>query len=281
VIDLHTHSSVSDGRLTPTELLEAAAHAGVRTLALTDHDTLAGVPEAREAAHRHGVRLVPGVEVSTQHAGADIHLLVYWPDPDDPGFSRMLERIRRGRDGRVGRMVSRLNAAGVPIEVGDVLLAAKGAVPGRPHVADALVRAGVSRDRTEAFDVWLAEGRPGHVQKPAPSLHEAIGVSRAAGGVPVVAHPRSRGSREVLDRRTIRRLADLGLVGVEVDHTDHGQADRAWLRSVAEEAGLVVTGSSDFHGAGAAGAALGAEHTDPAAFADLEASRSARSSGAD
>jgi predicted metal-dependent phosphoesterase TrpH len=273
-IDLHTHSAVSDGTEPPRQLLAAAAEAGLDVVALADHDTTQGWDEASEAAPRVGVRLVPAVEVSTTWQDADVHLLALWPDASDEALQSMLAAIRGSRVERLPRILQRLGEHGIVLSEEDVTRAAGSAASlGRPHVADALVAAGVVADRREAFDRWLAEGRPGHVSKEAPSLPHALAVVRAAGGVPVLAHPWGRGSRAVLPPAALERVAGLGLVGIEVDHVDHDEATRSVLRGLAGDLGLVVTGSSDYHGRGKAGVDLGVNVTDPDAFAALEQAR--------
>jgi predicted metal-dependent phosphoesterase TrpH len=273
-IDLHTHSAVSDGTDPPHLLMVAAARAGLDVLALADHDTTQGWDEASVAAQRVGVRLVPAVEVSTSWQGADVHLLALWPDESDPALQAMLAAIRRARVERLPRILQRLGEHGIVLTEADVARAAGSAVSlGRPHVADALVAAGVVGSRREAFDVWLAEGRPGHVSKEAPSLPDAMAVVLRAGGVPVLAHPWGRSSRTALPPPALQQLAGLGLIGLEVDHVDHDEATRSALRSLAGDLGLVVTGSSDYHGQGKAGVELGVNVTEPDAFAALEQAR--------
>ena len=271
-IDLHAHSSVSDGTDSPTELMRAASYARLDVVALADHDTTAGWQQAAHAAARLGIVCVPAIEVSTIWHGADVHLLAYWPDAGDDDLQRMLAAIRTGRRSRVPQMLAGLAAHGVVISEAAVRAAAGDAVSlGRPHVADAMVAAGVVTNRQEAFDAWLGDGMPGYAPKPAPALDIAIRTVRAAGGVPVLAHPWGRGSREVLDAATLGELAERGLCGVEVDHVDHSEDDRTSLRAVADAAGLVVTGGSDYHGAGKAGLALGAFTTGEACYDTLRA----------
>jgi predicted metal-dependent phosphoesterase TrpH len=270
-IDLHTHSSVSDGTDAPAVLVRAAAAAGLTVVALADHDTTAGWGQALAAAEGSGVEVVPAVEVSTRWRGSDVHLLALWPDGDDPAWQAMLAEIRRSRDERLPRLLRRLADHGVHLTEAQVrAAAARSPSVGRPHVADAMVAAGYVADRAEAFDRWLGEGRPGHVPKHAPDLVVAIRAVQAAGGVAVLAHPWGRGSRTVLDASALGHLADAGLAGVEVDHVDHDPATRDALRAVADRLGLVCTGGSDYHGAGKAGVALGAETTERAAYAALQ-----------
>jgi hypothetical protein len=269
-IDLHTHSNVSDGTDPPDRLVAAAAVAGLDVVALTDHDTVDGWPAARGAGRAAGVTVVPGVEISTVLRGAGVHLLAYLLDPGYPPLAGELARIRSSRANRLSEMTRLLTEAGRPIDVADVLAAADSASTlGRPHVADALVAKGYVADRTEAFNRWLAEGGPAYVPKYAPVTHDAVRIVRAAGGVAVLAHPWGRGSRRVLDSDTIATLASDGLAGIEVDHEDHDPADRAALREIAGALGLVVTGSSDYHGTGKTEHPLGINTTDQAEFGRL------------
>ena len=269
-IDLHTHSSVSDGTDSPTELVVAAAAAGLDVLAVADHDTVSGLAEADTAAKEVGIELVPAIEVSTTWHGADIHLLAYWPDSASSPLEEMLATIRAGRLARIPQMLSALAAYGIRLTEEQVRRAAGGAVSlGRPHVADALVAAGVVGSRDEAFATWVGEGMPGHVSKPAPTLPHAISVVRQAGGLPVIAHPWGRGSRRVLEESALAELTDSGLVGIEVEHMDHDSQTRTRLRAIADTIGLVPTGGSDYHGTGKAGAHLGAHTTSPEAYATL------------
>ena len=270
-IDLHTHSNRSDGTDPVPELVAHARASGLDVLGLTDHDTADGWVEGREAAEAEGIGFVPGIEVSCRVGTTSVHLLAYLADPAYPPLAGELARVREGRSGRVPAMIARLNALGVAITVEDVLAEAIGTPSvGRPHVADALVVAGAVADRKEAFDRYLAEGRPAHVQRYAIEPGRAIELVRAAGGIPVVAHPWGRGSQQVLTADMIARLvADHGLAGLEVDHQDHDAADRAALREIATGLGLIVTGSSDHHGLGKTDHDLGVNTTAPDQFEAL------------
>ncbi|WP_139978232.1 PHP domain-containing protein [Nocardioides litoris] len=277
-IDLHTHSRVSDGTQSPTELVQAAADAGLDVVAITDHDTAAGWDEAVAAAEATGIELVRGMEVSTHHPGGGVHLLAYLPDPTHPGLARELDRIVAGRGTRAPAMIEALQAHGIEITADDVVAQE---VPGRPHVADALIRLGVVADRDEAFARWLSPGRPAYVDRYAAPLDDMIATVAAAGGVSVIAHPWGRGSRRALPPREIERLARLGLAGIEVDHRDHEHPDvRAELRALARDLGLVATGSSDHHGLGKTHHDLGCHTTAPWEYerlVDLAAAASAAS----
>lgn len=283
-IDLHTHSRVSDGTATPAELVRDAAAAGLDVLGLTDHDTTAGWAEASAAATAVGIVLAPGIEISTRHRGAGVHLLAYLPDPQDAALSAELARIVEGRGSRIPAMLARLRDLGVPATEKSLAEGIGDAVPGRPHVADLLVRLGVVRDRDEAFARYLADGGPAFVDRYATDLTAAVGLVVAAGGVAVIAHPWGRGSRRVLDEDTLAVLAGAGLSGLEVDHLDHDPDQRRELRAIAERLDLLVTGSSDHHGTGKTGHDLGCETTAPEvweAILDLAARRGSPSLPAD
>jgi predicted metal-dependent phosphoesterase TrpH len=275
-IDLHTHSTASDGTYSPTDVVRLAAEAGLDVLALTDHDSMSGWAEAAPAAVRHGIRLVPGMEISTKHAGAGVHLLGYLLDPTYPPLVTELERILAGRQGRLAAMLDQLARAGVTLTEDDVRRQV-GSSPavGRPHIADAMVARGFVADRGEAFAGWLNAGRPGHVARYATPTDSMIRLVTAAGGAAVIAHPWGRGSRRVLDVETLAGFRASGLAGLEVDHQDHDAEDRRALREVAAGIDLVVTGSSDFHGLGKVDHELGCNTTDPVQYDRLVAAAGA------
>lgn len=262
LIDLHTHSTASDGTDAPAELVRDAAEAGVDVLAITDHDTTLGWSDAA-AALRPGMTLVRGAELSCTHAGISLHLLGYLFDPADAPLVELMEQIRDDRIPRAREMVRRLEAAGYPVSWESVAAQVEeGATVGRPHIADALVAAGVAADRDAAFAELLHGRSPYFVRHFAADPVEAIGLVRAAGGVVVFAHPAaSRRGRTVGDE-VIAELAAAGLAGLEVDHPDQSPEERARLRGLAADLGLLVTGSSDFHGEGKSNR-LGEESTAP------------------
>lgn len=269
-IDLHTHSSVSDGTDAPATLVAHAARAGLSVIAVTDHDTFDGWAEASDAAASAGVTVVVGVEMSTVLSGAGVHLLAYLPDPAYAPLMAMLDRIRADRARRLPVIAGRLTELGLALTVDDVLAAAGDATTlGRPHVADAMIAKGYVRDRREAFSTWLSAGGPAYVRKYAPETADAIALVRAAGGVPVLAHPWGRGTHAVLDEERIAELAAAGLAGLEVDHADHDDGARSRLRAIAHDLDLIVTGSSDHHGAGKAGHELGMCTTAPGQYERL------------
>ena len=269
-IDLHTHSSASDGTDTPAQLMREAAAAGLDVVALTDHDAMSGWAEAQQAADEVGITLVPGLEVSTTFAHRGVHLLGYLPDPTYAPLVAELDRILAGRTSRTPGMVAALRDAGIEITEEDVRRESGGSVAaGRPHVADALVRLGLVGDRTAAFAEFLNPGKPGYVNRYATPLEEMIPLVVAAGGVPVIAHPWGRRGGTVLDAAALSGLKDLGLAGIEVDHQDHPPELRTRLRAIAADLDLVVTGSSDHHGLGKIDHDLGVNTTDPEQYERL------------
>lgn len=267
-IDLHTHSAVSDGTDDPAALVAAARAAGVGTLALTDHDATAGW-DAAAAALPAGMRLVPGAEFSTDspdgRGGTVVaHLLGYLFDPHHPGIVAEQERLRRERRERVRVMAGAMAADGWPVDPDDILERVGDAgSAGRPHLGRALVDAGVVGSVGEAFTRLLGSDGPYFRPKRNTPIATAVAMVRAAGGVPVFAHPLARRRGPCVETSVIVDLVADGLAGVEVDHPDHAAADRATLRALAAEHGLLATGSSDYHGANKA-TPIAAETTAPA-----------------
>ena len=249
-IDLHTHSSVSDGTETPSQLVRSAIDAGLSTVALTDHDSTAGWQEAFAAASGTGLIIVPGMELSTNFGPASVHVLAYLFDPLNADIVAETARIRDGRLRRAERIVERI-AADYDLTWDDVLAASSdGTTLGRPHIADALVRKGHVPNRSAAFESIL-HWRGGYYEKYyAPSPLEGVRMIVAAGGVPVLAHPATYGKYRPMDDRVIGELADNGLFGLEIDHRDNTEDGKRRLRVLARKLGLEVTGSSDYHGAG-------------------------------
>jgi 3',5'-nucleoside bisphosphate phosphatase len=269
-IDLHTHSSASDGTDPPAVLVREAKAAGLDVVALTDHDATSGWDEAQRAADEVGITLVPGLEISTKLQHRGVHLLAYLPDPSYEPLLDVLGRILAGRTERTPAIVAALRAHGIDLTEDDVHREAGDSVAaGRPHVADALVRRGVVADRTEAFATLLSPGQPGYVNRYAPQLEEMIPIVVAAGGVPVIAHPWGRRGGTVLTEEVFASLRALGLAGIEVDHQDHGPELRTRLRGIAADLDLLVTGSSDHHGLGKVDHDLGVNTTDPGQYERL------------
>lgn len=275
-IDLHTHSAVSDGTDRPAELIGRAVVAGLDAVALTDHDTYDGLAEAAAAAAEHDLEFLPGMEMSCLHShagrrGVSVHLLAYGMDTGATDLSDELERLRRGRDDRVPRLLSRLAELGLPLTAEEVIAQAGGSPSiGRPHVADAMVARGYVVNRTEAFDRYLSDNGPAHVDRYACELEKGIALIHRAGGVAVIGHPWGRSSKAVLDPDELARLVrEAGLDGFEVDHQDHTGAERAELRRLATTLGVLGTGSSDYHGTGKTNHDLGCNTTEPEVYRRL------------
>lgn len=275
MIDLHTHSTASDGTLTPAELVTAAAAAGLRVLAITDHDSTAGWAAAA-AALPPGLTLIRGAEISCQWHGAEpsipLHLLAYLFDPDEPELAAELARVRQARVTRAERIVARLAADGIELDWAEIRARAGGGTVGRPHIAQALIRAGVVSSTNEAFaPQWLGERY--RLPKDDIDVFRAVRLVRAAGGVPVFAHPRASRRGRIVPDTLIEELAAAGLAGLEADHADHSPAERAHVRALADRLGLLVTGSSDFHGQNKS-VRLGAYTTAPEAYERIVAAAS-------
>jgi 3',5'-nucleoside bisphosphate phosphatase len=271
-IDLHTHSSVSDGTDTPAELVRKARAVGLDVVALTDHDTFDGLDEAAAEGDRLGIPVVRGMELSCSRRGDSVHVLAYGADPASPGLAAEMARIRDGRLGRLAGVLAKLAELGVPVSDSDVM-AQVGDSPsvGRPHIADALIKAGHVRDRQEAFDRFLADGGPAHVHRYTIEVDRGIDLVHEAGGLAVIAHPWGRGREYVLPSSVLEELVrDHGLDGIEVDHQDHDSETRQRLRTLADDLGLLATGASDYHGMGKLDHELGCNTTDPAVFKELQ-----------
>jgi 3',5'-nucleoside bisphosphate phosphatase len=267
-IDLHTHSTASDGTDPPAEVMRRARDAGLDVVALTDHDTLAGHDEARRALPP-GLTLLPGMELSCRLAGRSVHMLAYAVDPGNAALAAERAAIVEARAGRARGMVDRLRELGVGITWPQVQALAGGGVVGRPHIARAMVAAGAIRRPDEAFTPeWIGAGGRAYVTRYAPDPVAAIGLIRAAGGAAVLAHPGagSRGSR--LSDQAIAGLAAAGMAGLEVAHPDHDHAERERLGALAASLGLVPCGGSDDHGS-LTGHRIGCESTAPEAYERL------------
>lgn len=264
LIDLHSHSNISDGTETPSELIAAAAAAGLDVVALTDHDQTSGWQEASAAALAQGVGLVPGMEISCKAGkGQSVHLLSYLHDPADAALLEEINKAREARIDRARRMVE-IIAEDYPI-TWDLVAeqSTPGATLGRPHIADALVAAGVVSDRSEAFATVLTSHSRYYVGHYAVDPVRAVELVRAAGGVPVFAHPMAELRGRVVAPPVFDDMIDAGLLGLEIDHRDNSSEGKAFLHRLAARHGLIVTGSSDYHGAGKPNR-LGENSTDPA-----------------
>jgi predicted metal-dependent phosphoesterase TrpH len=243
VVDLHTHSSASDGLFSPRQLVREAQAAGLSGIGLTDHDTTAGLDEAEAEASSLGLVVVPGVELSATDQGREAHMLGYFIDRDNAPFQRELRDFVAHRAQRIDQMVAKLHDLGVPIDREAVLARAGSGTVGRPHLAWELIAMGAATDMVDAFDRYLGTGKPAYVPRPRLTPERAIEIIRAAGGAPVLAHPLSSPDPEAL----IGRLVGAGLAGMEVTYGEYDPAQRERLRRIAERHGLIPSGGSDFH----------------------------------
>lgn len=273
-IDLHTHTTFSDGTFSPGELVALALERGLSTLAVTDHDSTEGLPEAFQAAEGTGLEVVPGVEFSTLRDGHGVHVLCYWPDLDSDEFQGELRRLREDRFTRGERMVARLQALGYPVSFERVREIAGSENIVRPHVAQALVEAGVVETIEDAFSPELiASGGRGYVEKHALDPLDALALVKRAGGVCVVAHPGLWREGLGVPDELVEEMADAGVDGIEAAHSDHPPETEARYREMARRLGLVATGSSDCHGTRYDPVRLGRVTTDPEEFDRLKAKR--------
>ncbi|MGP0585863.1 PHP domain-containing protein [Paenibacillus timonensis] len=247
--DLHTHTQASDGMNQPAENVRLAKEKGLTGLAITDHDTVAGIAEALLAGKELGLDVVPGIEISTRVGEKDIHVLGYYVDPEDKRFKERLARLRSVREERNGLIIAKLQQLGLSITLEEVKAGLSRPLRpdeslGRPHIADTLVRKGYVSDMRDAFDRYLAEGKPGYASLPRIAPEEAIAWIREAGGAPVLAHPGLYGDDDL-----VRSILERGEpAGIEVYHSDHGPEEELRYAAMAEQYGLIVTGGSDYHG---------------------------------
>lgn len=268
--DLHAHTTASDGTFTPQELARAAADLGLTYLAVTDHDTTAGVPAAQIAARGLGVRLIPGVELSAKGAPGECHLLGLGIDPSHAGLNEKLRLLSDNRTTRNALMAERLTALGMPLSLEEVTAVAPlGANVGRPHFAQAMVARGYVATMQEAFDRWLGDGKPGNLPKATLPPAEAIALVHDAGGLCFLAHPGLLRMQEHETYETrLRQLKDAGLDGIEAYYQQHSPAQTERFLRLAEKFGLLVTGGSDFHGANKPDVPLGIVYDGAALPAD-------------
>jgi len=257
-VDLHTHTTASDGSVAPADLVAQAAGLGLRAIAITDHDTVAGVDDAIAAGERLGVGVVPGVELAPAYPHGKLHVLGYLIDHRNATLTEGLRRIREARAERNERMAARIVELGLPVTLADMAAEAGGGQIGRPHMALALVRKGVVATTQEAFDRFLRSGGPAHVPRRRLPVEEAIAMVRAAGGIAVIAHPHTLSPPGADWEGELRRLRSLGIEGIECYYSRFAPGDVQRFLSLARTLGLLVTGGSDFHGASKPDVRLGA-----------------------
>jgi predicted metal-dependent phosphoesterase TrpH len=270
-IDLHTHSNRSDGTFEPAELVRLAAERALDVVALTDHDTTDGLAEALATGPVVGVEVVPGVEFSAEFDGNSVHVLCYWMDPQDAALQLELRRLREDRFRRGELMVGKLQDLGLPVAFQRVRAIAGDATIVRPHIAQAMVEAGVVATEKEAFERYIGDGGPAHVAKHALDPVNAVALIDGAGGVCALAHPGMWGDQSSVPVELNERMAAAGMRGLEVDHPDHTPEMRERYRTLAGELGLIATGGSDCHGTRYDPVRLGTSLCDPEAFAALRA----------
>lgn len=249
-VDLHCHSTASDGTLAPRDVVKLARDSGLSALALTDHDTVAGIGEAASAAGALHLDFISGIEISAEfpHTGT-MHILGYGVDPENPALKNLTETLIAGRDSRNPRIIAKLNEMGVAVSMQEWEDEANGAVIGRPQLAAILVRKGYVSSIKHAFDKYIGQGAPAYADKERLSPRQALERIRASGGLPVLAHPTQlRASNDAELERIIKDLVDLGLAGIEVIHSDFTAGDVAKMTRFADKFGLLKTGGSDFHG---------------------------------
>jgi len=270
-IDLHTHTNHSDGTFAPAELVKLASERRLDVVAITDHDTTDGLEEAGAAGLEVGVDVVPGVELSSEHRGTSVHVLCYWMDPESDELQAELTRLRSERLLRGEAMVGKLQSLGYPISFERVRQIAGTGNIVRPHVAQALVEAGVVATEEDAFDHLIGDNGPAYVHKHALAPLDALALVRRAGGACVLAHPGMWSDEAPVPEDLIEAMAQAGMAGLEADHSDHTPEQREYYRGLAKRLGLVITGGSDCHGTRYDPVRLGSVTTDPAQFRALRA----------
>ena len=254
-IDLHIHSTASDGTCTPAEIVALAARQGLAAIALTDHDTVLGYPELQEAAAALGLETVPGIEISTKYGGV-VHILGYYIDPHSPALEPVLNWVVHDRDERNEKMCALMAADGLPVSYAE-MKARFGEVIGRPHFADILVELGLASSVRDAFDRYVEKGQRYYVPRTILPIERAIEIIRLSGGVPVLAHPFQYKRDDAGLRELIEYCMGQGLKGMECRYSGYSPEQSAYLEKLAEEYGLVKTGGSDFHGSNKPQIALG------------------------
>lgn len=249
MIDLHVHSTFSDGSLNPEELVEQAANVGITALSLTDHDGLMGIDRFMAACQARGIRGVPGVEISIELSGGTMHVLGYFVDHHDEPMLKGLARLRRGREERNHVILDRFNQLGMPLTWDEVAKLAKEDVVGRPHFAQAIMARGYVRNKEEAFGKYLGKGKPAYAERDRFTIEESIALIRGAGGVPVLAHPYTLNMGRRRLREFLTELNAMGMQGIEAYYPEHSHEQQRFCLNMARTMGWGVTGGSDFHGA--------------------------------
>ncbi|MCX8044158.1 MAG: PHP domain-containing protein [Desulfobacterota bacterium] len=258
MIDLHTHTTASDGSLTPTELVRLAVGKKLEALAVTDHDTIDGITEALTAGTHHGLDVVPGIEISAEYSGGTLHILGYYIDIDNKQFCTKIAELQRARADRNPKIVKKLQALGMSIEMEDVVAEAGGGQIGRPHFAQALLKKGYVRSAREAFERFLAKGAAAYCEKFRFQPHDAIACITDAGGIAVLGHPSSLNCPDQVSlEAAVQAMVDMGIRGIEAFYSDHTAEQTRHYIALARKYHLLITGGSDFHGHAINGICLG------------------------
>jgi predicted metal-dependent phosphoesterase TrpH len=249
IFDLHLHTTASDGTMSPAELVRYAREKGLKVIAITDHDTIEGLPEGIQEGNKLGLEVIPGVELSADASMGTMHLLGYYIDPDASELTKKLRVLQQARMERNLKIVEKLRALGIPLELSEVKAAPEHGQIGRPHFAYTMVQKGYAQNIQDAFDRYLGKGRPAYVEKFRFSPAEAMDFIRKAGGITVLAHPFTLKQAEPQDfEALIRELKEKGLDGIEVYYPEHSDGQKRLYRDVAQKYGLVISAGSDFHG---------------------------------
>ncbi len=247
-IDLHLHTIFSDGSHSPTEVIHFAHDAGVTALAITDHDTVEGIPESLSAGNSLGIEIIPGIELSSRFEGLEIHILGYFFDWENATLLDRLTKQQASREQRNPRVVEKLNKLGLELSYKEVKTKAGSGSVGRPHIAEVLIEKGYVKTTKEAFDRYIANGRPAHIPRELPDSSEVITWIRDAGGVPVLAHPYWTNRKGAGLHTMCHKLKEAGLMGIEVFYSTHTRRQTSEYLELARKLGLIMTGGSDFHG---------------------------------
>jgi len=242
-VDLHIHTTFSDGKLTPAEIVQKSRELGLRAIAITDHDTVDGIPQALEAGKREAMEVIPGIEINTYYDGQEIHILGYYIEYDKPGLKKTLSYLLQKRSERVEKIVGKLKQLGINIGFDEIKLKAGGPSLGRPHVARALIDKGYAESIEDAFDKFLNPGRPAYVERYKLTPFDAVDIIKKSKGIPVLAHPGLLSQKQI-----IGQLTDYGILGIEVYHKDHTSEQIKFFMELASAKGLLMTGGSDSHG---------------------------------
>lgn len=268
-VDLHLHTTYSDGTLSPTELVDLCAQKGLKVIAISDHDSTEGVAEARSAATKHGIEIIPAIELSTDVPDNEIHMLGYFVDIEDTGFQDLLREFRAGREDRGRQMVERLRQLGMEITWEEVELIADGAAVGRPHIAQAMIDRGYVSEWQEAFERYIGRTGPAYVERTRLEPEEAVQVLLENGALPVMAHPLyyEREDTQKL-RRVVASLKEAGMIGLEVHYGEFSESEIDMLANIAAELDLVPCGGSDYHASGKPGEIIPGEAGPPMSTVD-------------